>query len=93
MLNDVATDEQTQPRSGFFRCDIGLKDAGPQVFGNALAIIVHRANAIYRGKPGGDFTPVIENVKSPADIGYDTKRGRVLVPLFESNEVRAYDLK
>lgn len=51
------------------------------------------ANTVYRGKPGGDFTPVIENVKSPADIGYDPKRMRVLVPLFESNEVQAYELK
>jgi hypothetical protein len=51
------------------------------------------ANAIYRGKPGGDFTMVVENVKSPADIGYDTKRSRVLVPLFESDEVRAYEIK
>jgi hypothetical protein len=36
---------------------------------------------------------VIEDVKSPADISYDAKRGRVLVPLFQENEVRAYDLK
>jgi hypothetical protein len=32
-------------------------------------------------------------VKSRVDIGYDTKRGRVLVPLFIENEVRAYALK
>jgi len=36
---------------------------------------------------------VVENVKSPADIGYDTRRTRVLVPLFESNEVQAYEIK
>jgi sugar lactone lactonase YvrE len=51
------------------------------------------ANAIYRGKPGSDLKVVIEDVKSPANIGYDEKRGRVLVPLFTENEVRAYDLK
>ena len=58
-----------------------------------LLVSSWEGNAIYRGKPGGDFTPVIENVKSPADIGYDTKRNRVLVPLFESDEMRAYDIK
>ncbi len=58
-----------------------------------LLVSSWEANAIYRGKPGGDFTLVIENVKSPADIGYDPKRSRVLVPLFESNEVRAYEIK
>ncbi|MDF2695737.1 MAG: hypothetical protein K0S65_4120 [Labilithrix sp.] len=51
------------------------------------------ANAIYRGRPGHPIEVVIEDVKSPADIGYDKKRGRVLVPLFTENEVRAYDLK
>lgn len=48
------------------------------------------ASGIYRGKPGGAFAIVIEGVKAPADIGYDRKRQRVLVPLFHDNEVRAY---
>lgn len=50
-------------------------------------------SSFYRGRPGGDFTVVIEDVKSPADIGYDVKWGRVLVPLFEKSEVHAYDLE
>jgi hypothetical protein len=58
-----------------------------------LLISSWEANAVYRGKPGHDFTLVIENVKSPADIGYDAKRSRVLVPLFESNEVQAFEIK
>jgi len=61
--------------------------------GGDVLVSSWEANAIYRGKPGGEFKAVIENVKSPADIGYDTKRGRVLVPLFESNEVQAYEIK
>lgn len=48
------------------------------------------ANGLYRGKPGGAFSIIVEGVKAPADIGYDTKRGRLLVPLFHDNEVRAY---
>lgn len=51
------------------------------------------ASAVYRGKPGGEMTAIIHDVKSPADIGYDKKRNRVVVPLFMENEVRAYDLK
>jgi sugar lactone lactonase YvrE len=61
--------------------------------GGDILVASWDANAVYRGKPGGDFTPVVENVKSPADIGYDTKRSRLLVPLFESNEVQAYEVK
>ncbi|MGQ0548545.1 MAG: hypothetical protein ACT4PY_02610 [Armatimonadota bacterium] len=29
----------------------------------------------------------VANVKSPADIGYDLKRNRVLIPLFKENKV------
>ena len=32
-------------------------------------------------------------MKSPADIGYDRKRGRVLVPLLTEDEVRIYGLQ
>lgn len=50
------------------------------------------ANAIYRGKPGTAFELFIEDVKSPADISFDRKRNRLLVPLMGEDEVRAYDL-
>lgn len=48
---------------------------------------------MYQGKTTGQFTVAIPNVKSPADIGLDTKRPRVLVPLFTENAVEAYDMK
>jgi sugar lactone lactonase YvrE len=51
------------------------------------------SSTIYRGKPGGEFKAVVENVKSPADIGFDTKRSRVLVPHFTESTVEAYDVK
>lgn len=45
------------------------------------------AKAVYRGQPGGPYEAVIENVESPADIGWDSKRHRVLIPLFNGNAV------
>jgi sugar lactone lactonase YvrE len=51
------------------------------------------ASAVFKGKPGGTFELVIPNVKSPADIGLDKKRNRILVPLFMENAIEAYDLK
>ncbi|HEY3052169.1 MAG TPA: hypothetical protein VGK04_02140 [Thermoanaerobaculia bacterium] len=51
------------------------------------------ANAVYRGTATGPFTAVIENVKSPADIGYDTKRKRLLVPHFTENKVTVHALQ
>jgi hypothetical protein len=36
---------------------------------------------------------VIHGVKAPADIGFDSKRSRVLVPRFVDNAIEAYDVK
>ncbi len=43
--------------------------------------------AVYRVDPQGQVQPTLENIESPADIGYDTKRGRLLVPVFNQNRV------
>jgi hypothetical protein len=50
------------------------------------------SKAIFRGRPGGRFTPVIEGLRAPADIGYDSKRNRVLIPLFQDNAVLIHQL-
>ncbi len=71
----------------------GSLDGIVALAGGDVLVSSWEANTIYRGKPGGDFAAIITDVKSPADIGFDAKRNRVLVPLFESNEVRAYDLE
>jgi sugar lactone lactonase YvrE len=44
--------------------------------------------AVHRVDSAGITSRVLENVEAPADIGYDAKRDRVLVPLFNTNEVR-----
>jgi sugar lactone lactonase YvrE len=71
----------------------GMLDGIVVLPGGELLVSSWEGRAVLRGKYGGDFTPAIENVKSPADVGYDTKRTRALVPLFESNEVQAFELK
>jgi sugar lactone lactonase YvrE len=45
-------------------------------------------SALYRIAPDGSVSTLAENLSSPADIGYDAARNRVLVPLFNRNEVR-----
>ena len=51
------------------------------------------AAAIYRGPASGPFATVIDGVTAPADIGYDTKRGRVLIPRFNDNAIDIYEVK
>jgi sugar lactone lactonase YvrE len=61
--------------------------------GDSLLVSSWEGSAIYKGKLGGSFDVVLSDQASPADIGYDTKRGRVLVPHFLDSTVEAYDLK
>jgi sugar lactone lactonase YvrE len=61
--------------------------------GDSLLVSSWQASAIFKGKLGGTFEEVLSDQKSPADIGYDTKRGRVLVPHFTEDTVETYDLK
>lgn len=50
------------------------------------------SKSVYRGKPGGSFAPVVTDVESPADIGVDSKRNKLLIPLFQKNVVEIHDL-
>jgi hypothetical protein len=61
--------------------------------GDSLLVSSWQGSAIYKGKLGGSFEEVLGDQKSPADIGYDTKRSRVLVPHFLEDTVETYDLK
>ena len=64
------------------------------VVGDSLVVSSWAASAVYRGKLGGTaFEPIIQNVKGPADIGWDSKRSRVLVPRFMDDLVEAFDVK
>jgi sugar lactone lactonase YvrE len=79
------TDAQRLPK--------GMLDGIVALPGGDLLVASREGNEVFRGKHGGDFTPAIENVKAPADLGYDTKRTRVLIPLVESNAVQAFEIK
>jgi sugar lactone lactonase YvrE len=61
--------------------------------GDALLVSSWEGQAVYKGKLGGTFAPVLQSLEAPAAIGYDKKRGRVLVPRFMGDVVEAYDVK
>ncbi len=70
----------------------GMLD-GVVALGDSLLVTSWEGSAIYKGPLGGTFEKVLSDQKSPADIGYDTKRGRVLVPHFLDDVVEAYEIK
>jgi hypothetical protein len=61
--------------------------------GGDLLVSSWEAKTVYRGKPGGEWKEVVSGLDSPADIGYDPKRKRLLVPSFLGNTVTAYPLE
>jgi hypothetical protein len=61
--------------------------------GDSLYISSWKGSAIYRGSLGGKFELAMAELKGAADIGFDSKRKRVLVPRFLENAVEVYDLK
>lgn len=71
----------------------GKLDGMASIPGGDIFISSMGANAVLRGRPGKAFNPSIENVRSPADLAYDAKRNRLLVPSHEEDELRSYDIK
>ncbi|MDQ2646253.1 MAG: hypothetical protein M3020_20735, partial [Myxococcota bacterium] len=70
----------------------GMLD-GMQLAGDQLLVSSWKSSSIYRGTLGGHFQAVVWDVNGPADIGFDTKRSRILVPRFSDNLVQVYELK
>lgn len=60
--------------------------------GDTLLVSSWTGKAVYRGKLGGTFEPVLTGLQGPADIGFDTKRNRILVPRFLDDAVEVYAL-
>ncbi|MGH2626833.1 MAG: SMP-30/gluconolactonase/LRE family protein [Anaerolineales bacterium] len=71
----------------------GQLDGVEVLSGRALLVSSWAASAVFRVAPDGAATQVVQNVKAPADIGYDRKRNRVLIPLFMDNRVLIQPLR
>jgi hypothetical protein len=50
------------------------------------------ASAIYLVSPTGEVSKVLSGITAPADIGFDTQRGYVLIPHFRNDRVEARPL-
>lgn len=51
------------------------------------------AQAVFRVDSQGRSQAVVEGVASPADIGFDTRRDRVLIPLFTENRIEIRQIR
>lgn len=60
--------------------------------GGEFLVSSWEGKCVYRGKPGGEWTAIVKDVQSPADIDYDPKRKKILIPGFETNKVHLHQL-
>lgn len=67
--------------------------AGIVRLGDGYLVASWQTSSIYRGKLGGPFQVALAGQRSPADIGYDTRRARLLVPHFTEGTVEAFALE
>lgn len=71
----------------------GQLDGIVQVADGSMLVSSWEGSSILRGSPGAGFLASITGVASPADIGYDSKRKRVLIPLFMGDAVEIRTLE
>ncbi|HEX6308637.1 MAG TPA: SMP-30/gluconolactonase/LRE family protein [Longimicrobiales bacterium] len=70
----------------------GQLDGVVRTSDGSLLVSSWEAQAIFRIAPDGQVSAVVENVEAPADIGYDSRRHRVLIPLFSGNRIEIRDV-
>jgi hypothetical protein len=88
ILNFTAAGQKTQvtQRPDGQLDGIVFTNAGGFMFSNWTDSTVYHVGA------GGQVTRLLEQLPTPADIGYDARRNRVLVPLFTTNALVFQDL-
>ena len=79
------------------REDIGFAPASQldglaHIDNDTMLVTSWEGDAIYRGSPKNGFEPVLAGIDAPADIGYDAKRHRLLVPSSGTNQVTIHEV-
>ncbi|MBA3392799.1 MAG: SMP-30/gluconolactonase/LRE family protein [Deltaproteobacteria bacterium] len=70
----------------------GQLDGVVGIEGGEFLVSSWEGKCVYRGKPGGEWKEVVSGVESPADIAYDPKRKRILIPGFMTNKLGIFSL-
>jgi hypothetical protein len=71
----------------------GQLDGVIEMAGMPTLISSWEAKAVFARAEDGKVTELITGVESPADLGYDAKRKRILIPLFTKNSVEIHPMK
>lgn len=70
----------------------GALDGVVGIEGGEFLVSSWEGKCVYRGTPGGEWTAIVKDIEGPADIAYDPKRKRLLIPGFTTNKVIIHQL-
>jgi sugar lactone lactonase YvrE len=71
----------------------GQLDGVTRLADGSVVISSWHGNELFRGPVDGPFEPILAGLDSPADMGYDTKRHRLLVPHPPGNQVTIHRVR
>jgi hypothetical protein len=63
---------------------------GVEILGDGRVVVSSWTDSSVHVVNNSTMTKIITGVPAPADIGYDSKRNRLLVPLFNGNAVEIW---
>lgn len=75
------------------RLPFGQLDGVVRLEDGTVLISSWLGEGVYRGRPGSRFEPLLTGLDAPADLGYDAKRGRLLVPNSGLNQVTMHAVR
>jgi len=78
-------------RTDIVKLPAGSPDGLVIAFGDFF-ISSWNGETVFRGPRAGPFAEILHGLKSPADLGHDRWRNRLLIPLFYGNEIRIVPL-
>lgn len=70
----------------------GQLDGVVRLSDGTLLVSSWEGSAVYRVAPDGQVSTAVEGVEAPADIGWDSSRHRVLIPLFNGNRIEIREI-
>ncbi len=80
-------------RSELPKPPLGALDGVVELADQSLLISSWDASAVYRLSPAGQYSIAVSGTPSPADIGWDPVRHRLLIPLLTVNRVEIRELR
>ncbi|MGA8513814.1 MAG: SMP-30/gluconolactonase/LRE family protein [Burkholderiaceae bacterium] len=84
---EIYTIDRNGERGDVITLPAGLMDGVIALKKGQLLVSSWETASVYLVKPNGQTRVVASNLPNPADIGWDTRRERLLVPLFVENRV------